>query len=38
MKPARLNENGLVPLLVTILVVVIAIIYLVYARVLHAQK
>jgi len=38
MKSKRLNEAGFIPLLITILVIVGAIIYLVYTRVLHAQK
>ena len=38
MKPKRLDKNGFIPLLVVILLVVAAVIYLVYTRVLHAQK
>jgi hypothetical protein len=38
MKPKPLNETGFVPLLVTILLIVAAIIYVVYARVLNANK
>jgi hypothetical protein len=38
-KPLKpLNEAGFLPLLVTILLIVAAIIYLVYTRVLHSQK
>jgi hypothetical protein len=33
-----LNETGLIPLLVIILIVVVAVIYLAYTRVLHAQQ
>ncbi|HEY5442009.1 MAG TPA: hypothetical protein VIJ68_00550 [Candidatus Saccharimonadales bacterium] len=32
------NEAGFIPLLVTILLVVAAIIYLIYTKVLHNQK
>lgn len=38
MKLKSLNQDGLVPLLVTILVIIAAIVYLVYVRVLHLQK
>jgi hypothetical protein len=38
MKPHLPNEDGFIPLLVTILLVVAAIVYLVYTRVLQAQK
>jgi len=37
MKRKSLNESGFVPLLVTILILVAAVIYFVYTRVLHAQ-
>jgi len=37
-KQNKLNENGLVPLLVLILIIVIAVIYLAYTRVLHSHK
>lgn len=37
MKFKHLNQNGFIPLLVTILLIVLAAIYLVYTRVLHAQ-
>lgn len=33
-----LNQNGFIPLLLSVLAVVIALIYIVYARVLHAQN
>ena len=38
MKSKSLNETGFVPLLVVILLIVAAIIYLVYTRVIHLQK
>lgn len=38
MKRKQLNETGFIPLLVTILLIILAIIYVVYTRVLHAQK
>jgi hypothetical protein len=38
MKTKSLNEAGFIPLLSTILLVVAVVIYLVYTRVLHAQK
>jgi Tfp pilus assembly protein PilX len=38
MKSKSLNETGFVPFLVLILLIVAAIIYLVYTRVLHLQK
>lgn len=38
MKFKPLNQDGFIPLLITILLIVAAIIYFVYARVLHAQK
>lgn len=38
MKPKPLDQNGLIPLLLTILLIIAAIIYLVYVRVLHLQK
>jgi hypothetical protein len=37
-KSKPLNETGFVPLLIVILLIVAAIIYLVYSRVLHLQK
>lgn len=33
-----LNQSGLIPLLVTVLILVGAIIYVAYTHVLHAQK
>lgn len=33
-----LNEAGFIPLLIVILIIVAAIIYLAYTRVLHAQQ
>jgi sorbitol-specific phosphotransferase system component IIC len=38
MKPKPLNQTGFIPLLITVLLIVAAIIYFVYARVLHSQK
>ncbi len=38
MKPKQLNQNGLIPLLIVILLIVLAIVYAAYNRVLHAQK
>lgn len=38
MKSRPLGESGFIPLLIVILLIVAAIIYLVYARVLHLQK
>jgi hypothetical protein len=38
MKPKPLNDTGFIPLLVTILLIVGAIIYVVYTRVLNANK
>jgi hypothetical protein len=38
MKHKPLNEAGFIPLLVTILLIIVAVIYVVYTRVLHAQK
>jgi Tfp pilus assembly protein PilX len=35
MKPKQLNQNGFIPLLVTVLLVVVALIYLAYTRVLQ---
>lgn len=37
MKKKTLNEAGFIPLLLTILAIVLAVIYLAYTRVLHAQ-
>jgi sorbitol-specific phosphotransferase system component IIC len=37
MKRKHLNEYGLVPMLIAILIVVAAVIYFVYTRVIHAQ-
>jgi len=37
MKPKQLDQAGFIPLLITILLIVAAIIYFVYTRVLHAQ-
>jgi len=37
MKPKSLDQSGFVPMLVTILLIVAAIIFFVYTRVLHAQ-
>ena len=37
MKPKLLNESGFLPLLITILIVVAAVVYVVYTRVTHAQ-
>jgi hypothetical protein len=38
MKSKPLNQAGFIPLLIAVLLVVAAVIYLVYTRVLHAQK
>jgi hypothetical protein len=38
MKSKPLNQAGFIPLLITVLLIVAAVIYLVYTRVLHAQK
>jgi len=38
MKLKPLNQDGLVPLLIVILLVIGAVIYLVYGRVLHLQR
>ena len=38
MKPKPLNQAGFIPLLITIVLIVAAVIYLVYTRVLHAKK
>lgn len=38
MKRTPLNESGLIPLLLTVLVVVLAMIYLAFTRVLNAQQ
>lgn len=38
MKTKPLGEAGFVPMLFTILLVVAAVIYLIYTRVLHASK
>lgn len=38
MKPKPLNEKGLIPLLVAVLLVVVALIYLAYNRVLSVNK
>lgn len=38
MKLKPLNQAGLVPLLLTILLIIAAVIYLVYVRLLHLQK
>lgn len=37
MKTKPLNQNGFVPLLVVILLIVAAVVYVVYTRVLHAK-
>lgn len=37
MKRKQLNEAGFIPMLLTILAVVVAIIYFAYTRVLHAN-
>jgi len=37
MKRASLNQSGFIPLLVTIILIVVALIYLAYTRVLHAH-
>jgi hypothetical protein len=37
MKRQKLDQAGLIPLLVTVLLVVVALIYLAYTRVLNAQ-
>jgi hypothetical protein len=36
-KMKKLNQSGFIPLLVTILLIVVAVIYVAYTRVLHAQ-
>lgn len=38
MKPKPLNQAGFVPMLIAILLIVAAIIYFVYTKVLHAQN
>lgn len=38
MKRLPLNQSGFIPLLVTILLIVVALIYLVFTRVHQAQK
>jgi hypothetical protein len=38
MKSKPLNQAGFIPLLITVLLIVAAVIYLVYTRVLHAQR
>ena len=38
MKPKPLNQAGFIPLLIAVLLIVAAVIYLVYTRVLRAQK
>lgn len=38
MKPKPLDQNGLVPLLILILLIIAAVVYLVYIRILHLQK
>jgi len=38
MNRKRLDESGLIPLLFTVLLVVVAVIYIAFTRVLHAQK
>ena len=37
MKHKPLDQNGFLPLLITILLIVAAVVYLVYTRVLHAK-
>lgn len=37
MKRTPLNQSGLIPLLIFVILVVAALIYLAYTRVLHAQ-
>jgi hypothetical protein len=38
MKRKQLDEDGLVPLLVTVLLIVVAVIYFAFTRVLKAQQ
>jgi hypothetical protein len=38
MKPQKLDQNGLIPLLLTVLAVVVGVIYLAYTRVLQAAN
>jgi hypothetical protein len=38
MKRPAPNQSGFIPLLVTLLLVIAVVIYLIYSRVLHAQK
>lgn len=38
MKRTPLNQTGLIPLLILVLLIVAAVIYLAYTRVLHAQQ
>jgi hypothetical protein len=38
MKRTQLNQGGFIPMLLTVLVVVVAVIYLAYTRVLKAQQ
>ena len=38
MKHKPLNQTGFIPLLMIVLLVVVAAVYLVYTRVLHAQQ
>jgi hypothetical protein len=37
MKLKSLNQSGFLPLLITVLIVVAAVVYFVYTRVMHAQ-
>lgn len=37
MKPKQLNQSGFIPLLIAVLLIVAAVIYLVYTRVMHAR-
>jgi hypothetical protein len=37
MKTKKLNQAGFLPLLITILLVIAAVVYFVYTRVLHAK-
>lgn len=38
MKTKKLNQSGFIPMLILILLIVAAVIYLVYTRVLHVSK
>jgi hypothetical protein len=38
MKRTPSNQSGFIPLLLTVLAVVVVVIYLIYTRVVHAQR